>query len=265
MKSILLFVCLFFVHVCVSQTAPQLVYTPYQTGTIPGLAKFRQGNKYVYNQDTMYRSHNDKMLEFATSGTGFLKGTPQEIIDRVVHDRKIMSGIYFKDNRSQYRFTRYKNGIAEPPGDGIEEFEQIGTQCDCVLNGDTIRVEMGVWAFGGFGFSLTFKGKQFAGSYWEDMHKLKVFLVSPGDTALTGGIRVGLKEPKLVLLESPKYQLGQQLTGHLIFQTADYFRSVDYKDGIAFNVYNNTKTDILFTKGYFHFTCKVRERVENDR
>lgn len=245
------------------QTSTKVSYSDIQIGAIPKQATFKHLTRYELRLDSMTQEHNKQMLKMMSDGKAFIKGTSKGLIDSAIQEQKVLSSIRYKENRSRYELQHYKNGQLLAKTENESELDSVGTECSCILEGDTLKVRMGIWIFGGFAFPIDLVGNRFTSSYWVDEHKRKIFKLSNGDS-LTDNILVPIVEQQLTLDSLPTYKVGQQLTGYFTFKTANYLRAADFEDWAAKDEYSDKDMDTMYTKGVIRFTCKVRPKLRRD-
>jgi hypothetical protein len=236
------------------------LFTDYKVGNIPGLHRFMQLTHYEARRDSIMDTSNARTLKSMLDGNGFIKGTPQGLIDSAIDEQRILIDIHYRDNRSREKIRSFKNGvmIAETENEITED--SPGSQCDCVLSGDTLHIDVGMLAFGGYIVPIKLVAKKFSSQYYSDDYHLRAFKLNKKDT-LTDRILVSAIEQELILDRKPAYTLGQQLTGYLTFKTADYYRAADYESWAAKDEYDSKNMDTIYTTGIVHFTCKVMQET----
>ncbi len=174
----------------------------------------------IYLDTSTYRMNTEE-LQSMENGKGF--------VDRVSEKDKRETLDYFKtiftrykDNRSRYFFDSYVN--AKKDETDLPDIDTLTSECSCYLNNDTIKVKMGIWIFGGFGFSINLFKDMFASGYWINTHKQNIFKFNLSDTSLSDNVFVPNLIQNLTLFEIPRYQIGEEIIGYLSFKTNNYYR-----------------------------------------
>lgn len=248
---------------CIGQTKADNFYTEIQVGSIPKLISFKHLTKYEVRLDSLMQAQNKRSLKMMLDGKAFIKGTSKGFVDSAIQEQKVLSLIRYKDNRSRYEFQHYKNGLLLPKTKNESDLDSVGTECNCLLNGDTLKIGMGIWVFGGFAFTIDLVSNKFASKYWLDEHKRKIFKLNNGDY-LSDNLIIPVVEQQLTLDSLPTYKLGQRLTGYFTFKTANYLRAADFEDWSIKDEYSDKDMDTMYTKGIIRFTCKVRQKLQRD-
>lgn len=263
-KSIFLIFFLSFSLYCFSQTDNNNLYSRISVDTIPDLSVFKHLTTYEIRMDSMTHAFNSESLQRMLDGKTFIKGTSKGLIDSAIQEQKVLNTIQYRENRSRYQFQNFKNGQLLDKTKNESDLDSVGTQCDCILDGDTLKIGMGIWVFGGFAFSIELVDNKFTSSYWLDEHKREIFKLNNGDT-LTGNITIPFIDQKLILDSFPTYKLGQRLTGFLSYRTINYLRASDFEEWSIKDEYSGKNMDTMYTKGVIHFTCKVRQKLQRDK
>lgn len=263
-KSIFLIIFLSFSLCCFGQTNNNNLYSNISIDTIPDLVAFKHLTTYEIRMDSMTHAFNSESLQRMLGGKAFIKGTSKGLIDSAIQEQKILNTIRYKQNRSRYQFQNFKNGLLLDETKNESDLDSIGTECGCILDGDTLKIGMGIWIFGGFSFSIELVDYKFIGNYWLDEHKRKIFKLTNSDT-INDNILIPFVEQNLILDSLPKYKIGQQLTGYLRFKTINYLRASDFEDWSIKDEYSDKNMDTMYTKGIIHFTCRVRQKLQRDK
>jgi hypothetical protein len=214
--------------------------------------------------DSMTHAFNTESLQMMLDGKAFIKGTSKGLIDSAIQEQRILNTIRFRENRSRYQFQNFLNKKLLDETKNESDLDSVGSECSCILDGDTLKIGMGIWVFGGFAFSINIVDNKFTSSYWLDEHKRKIFKLSSSET-LTDNILIPFAEQKLILDSLPTYKLGQQLTGFLSYKTINYLRASDFKDWSIKDEYSDKNMDTMYTRGVIHFACRVRQKLQRDR
>ena len=146
----------------------------------------------------------------------------------------------------------------------LEGVDTLTTECGCYLSGDTIKVKMGIWVFGGFAFSIDLTKNKFTSKYWEDTHEQPIYKIELTDGSLVDNILVGNEEQSLILDSKPTFTLGENILGYLTFKTKKYYRKSDYKRIGAEDDNSGKYMDKLNMMGSLYFKCKVRKKTIGD-
>jgi hypothetical protein len=248
---------------CIGQTNLDTPDSHIKIGAIPGLPSFKHLTKYEIRFDSLMQAHNQASLKLMLDGKAFIKGTSKGLIDSAIQEQKLLSTIRYEENRSRYEFQDFKNGQLFDKTKNESDLDSVGTQCSCTLDGDTLKIGMGIWVFGGFAFAVGLVDNKFSSSYWLDEHERKIFKLNNSDT-LSDNMLIPIIEQHLILDSFPTYKLGQQLFGYLRFKTANYLRASDFEDWSIKDEYSDKNMDTMFTEGTIHFTCRVRQKFQHE-
>ena len=260
-RSVFLILFLSFSICCFAQKTQNDIYSNITIDKIPGLSVFKHLTTFETRMDSMTHAFNSESLQRMLDGKAFIKGTSKGLVDSAIQEQRILNTIRYKENRSRYQFQNFLNGQLLDKTKNESDLDSVGTECGCILDGDTLKIGMGIWVFGGFTFSVKIVDNRFTSNYWLDEHKRRIFKLSSGDT-LTDNILIQFAEQSLILDSLPTFQLGQQLTGFLIYKTVNYLRASDFEDWSIKDEYSYKNMDTMYTKGTVHFTCKVREKLQ---
>lgn len=159
----------------------------------------------------------------------------------------------FKDNRGRMYVDFYKDGRLETGGDSLLR-SGFGTRCYCMMNKDTVFIKMVMGFFGGFGFDIAIFENKFRSSYFSYADDALLYKISTADTVFRRSFMLPNKEQYLILKNKPSFKNGQQLTGYLVFTSADYYEG----DG------NNNSVPVkMYVTGKLYFACNVREIINS--
>lgn len=233
----------------------------YKTGPLPGIEKFETLTLRERRLDSLTDHYNKEELQMLHSDSAFVPGTPAETKAQLIDYTKTMAQNY-RDNRSRYFMDQYVNGILK--SEIFEGIDTLTTPCDCYLSGDTIHVRTGMWVFGGFMFSIEINKDKFSSSYWEDHHKQNIFKTRLSDSSMSDNVQVHNIRQELILAQKPGYKLDENISGYLRFRTDTYYRTTDYKPGLAKDGYEDKTFDRIFMDGYFYFKCRLRKKTFAD-
>lgn len=252
----------FFVFCCCITKAQTKVKSKYKVGKIPDLAFFKKMTSAEVRLDSLKDTYNLEKLEMMKNGKAFIASVPNEFIKKQLELQKSKVNHHYKDNRSRYIFAFYKNNE-------IENYtlpkDTLTTECNCFLDNDTIKVKMGMWVFGGFGFDINLQKDGFSATYWEDTHKQKFYKKSLKDSVLTDNVLLTFKEQFLILDTKPNFILGEKILAGLKFKTINYYRSADYEKGMTCDTCSDSKMDTMFLDGILYFKCILRKKTIEDR
>ncbi len=233
----------------------------YQTGAIPGIAGFAKLTAREIRLDTIMERHYQESLASMQDGSAFLKEVPEAERKTAIELQQARYQRY-KDNRSRYNFQLMVND--KPDKDDLKDTDTLTTPCDCYLSGDTIRIKMGVWVFGGFAFSINLVKDRFSAAYWIDEHKQAIYKTQLTDKQLTDNITIANEAQSLVLDRQPLFSAGENLVGYLLFRTKHYYRTAEFAYGTAKDSYADQQMDTLYLRGSLHFKCHVRKKTALD-
>ena len=228
----------------------------YSVKAIPDIARFEKMTEREIRIDTMMDRHNRESLQQMVDGTAFKEGVSEADKQQAIEHQKIISQRY-KDNRSRYFLDLYINDKK----DAIHlAGDTLTSDCNCYLNGDTIKIKMGIWAFGGFAFSIHLTQNDFTSKYWEDTHERPIYKAALSDSVLVDNVLVENGEQALILDTKPTFKINQNITGYLTFKTKNYYRTSDHESGMAKDFYNAKSMDKLNMAGSLYFKCTIRKK-----
>jgi len=233
----------------------------YSIGTIPAIDKFEKMTEREIYMDTLMHKHNEESLQRMIDGTAFIEGVSEEDKQEAIEYQKSISQRY-KDNRSRYYLELTVNDIND--NNYFEDIDTLTTECNCYLSGDTIKVKMGVWIFGGFAFTINLNKDKFNIIYWEDTHKQLIYKSKLTDTVFVDNVYVENEEQALILENKPTFSVGEDILGYLTFKTKNYYRTSYHESGLRKDSYSGEIMDKLNMKGSLYFKCKVRKKTIGD-
>lgn len=233
----------------------------YNVGTIPNIFKFEKMTQNEIRIDKLMNKHHTESLQCMLDGTAFIEGVSEKDKQKAIEYEKIKFQRY-KDNRSRYYLDLFINDKKDDKH--FEDIDTLATECGCYLSGDTIKVKMGIWVFGGFAFSIDLTKNKFTSKYWEDTHKQPIYKTNLTDSSLVDNIFIGNEEQSLLLNSNPTFTLNENILGYLTFKTKNYYRTSEYESGLAKDVYNGKSMDKLNMAGSLYFKCKVRKKTIGD-
>ena len=257
LKQALLIASFISFSISYAQQMPQ----EFKVGAIPNPERFNQMTRREIRLDSLKQKHQQEQLKRMEDGSAFIDGVPEETKQQMIEYEKIR-GQRYKDNRSRYFMDEYVNGKKD--NEAFEGIDTLTTECSCYLSGDTIKVKMGIWVFGGFQFFINIYKNSFNSSYWVDNHEQLIYKTYLTDKSLTDNISVENAEQELILRKNPEYKLGEQLPGFLRFKTKDYYRTRDYDRLTAKDTYDADKMNTIHMAGSLYFTCTIRKKTMED-
>lgn len=208
--------------------------------------------------DTLKENHYKESLERMLDGTAFREGVTQAQKQESIAYHKAKYQRY-KNNRSRYFMNLYVNNHKDE--DFLNDVDTVTTECNCYLSGDTIKVKMGLWVFGGFMFGINLSKNEFESSYLEDTHKQLIYKTSLRDSILVDNVMVTNEEQALLLEHEPSFKVGEDIMGYLSFKTKTYYRLKEYQSMIIENATEDNEMDSLHMAGTLYFKCKVKGKL----
>ena len=233
----------------------------YNVGIIPNISKFEKMTQNEIRIDTLKNKHHIESLQSMIDGTAFIEGVSEKDKQESIEYEKIKFQRY-KDNRSRYFMDLFIND--EKDNKYLAGVDTLTTECSCYLSGDTIKVRMGIWVFGGFTFSIDLAKNKFTSKYWEDTHEEPIYKTELIDGSLVDNILVGNDEQSLILENKPTFTLDENILGYLTFKTKKYYRKSDYKRIGTEDDSIGKSMDKLNMMGSLYFKCKVRKKTIGD-
>lgn len=237
-------------------------HSEYSIGTIPNIAKFEKMTEQEIHIDTLLDKLNKETLKGILDNIAFIEGVSEKEKQEHIDYQKTIYQRY-KDNRSRYYLELTVNDREDD--DYLKGIDTLTTQCTCYLTGDTIKVKMGLFAFGGFGFTIDLNKDKFKGIYLEDTYEEFIYKTKSTDTVLVDNVYVENEEQSLILENKPTFSVGENILGYLTFKTKNYYRTSEYKSGVSKDVYNGKIMDKLNITGSIYFMCKVRKKTFTDQ
>jgi len=187
-------------------------------------SSFNTLTTFETQMDSLLNAQRTEQLRTLLGGNSFIEGTSQEIIDSAINNQKILASLRYKDNRSRYSFRQYKNSIEL--NDQTKQIDDYGSECKCTIDNDTLKIQMGIFVFGGFEFTIKVFKNIFTSHYLIDQYNLKIFKLNDRDS-LSSAIQILMAHQDLNLSKSLKLRMGEQIYGYLTFQTINYLRAND--------------------------------------
>jgi hypothetical protein len=259
-KNIVIILISFF---CFASCNGQDKFNPeYNVGTIPNISRFEKMTQNEIRIDKLMNKHHTERLQRMIDGTAFIKGVLEKDKRESIEYEKIKFQRY-KDNRSRYYLDLFINDKKDDKH--FEDIDTLTTECGCYLSGDTIKIQMGIWVFGGFTFSIDLTKNKFTSKYWEDTHKEPIYKTDLTDSSLVDNIFVENEEQLLILDKKPTFKIDENILGYLTFKTKNYYRTSEYQSGMAKDVYDGKSMDKLNMTGSLYFKCKVRQKTIGDK
>lgn len=254
MRVLLLLWLLVLTTLCKAQKS----YQQYRVGNVPGIERFNTLTAREVRLDSLKKIHSEEKLQRIQDGSAFVSGVSEKDKQEAIQYEKIMA-IPYRNNRSRYFMEQYVNH--EPEKDLSEKSDMLTTECNCYLSDDTIKINMGIWVFGGFGFNLAINKKNFYSEFWYDLHENPAFKTVLTQKEMSDNILVGNNLQELILEKAPAFLLGEEVTGYMKFKTDNYFRSSEYKSYMASDMYSDARMDTLYMKGELYFKCQLRQKT----
>lgn len=153
----------------------------------------------------------------------------------------------FTNNRGRIFLTAYENGKQERM-DSIFKLG-MGTPCSCLVNKDTIFINMGIGFFGGMALKMEITRKGFQSNYYEYMDSEEIYKLTPNGNFINN-IDVKNKYQYLILDKHPVFEDNQKLNGYLTFTTPDYYEK------------SHEKLDTNYVSGKIYFTCITQKQPD---
>lgn len=125
------------------------------------------------------------------------------------------------------------------------------TKCQCLIDNDTIFVNLGFGFFSGLGFNLEVFNDKFNGSFYQYTKDVKSYKSNLKDTSFYDYVVVENKYQYLIFSEKPTFLSGQKLTGYLTYTSNNYYQQ-NYDNQI----------DTNYVGGKLYFTCKTRLKAK---
>lgn len=234
----------------------------YNIGVIPNIGKFEKMTQNEIRIDTLKLNAHNRSLKSMLDGTAFIKGVSEKDKQESIEYENIKYQRY-KDNRSRYDLNLLINDKKD--NKYLEGVDTLTTECSCYLSGDTIRVKMGIWVFGGFSFSIDLTKNKFKSTYWEDTHKQPIYKSDLRNSSLVDNVLVENQEQSLVLDKEPTFLIDDNILGFLTFKTKNYYREKNYgRIGAEEDDNRGKYMDTLNLAGSLYFKCKVRKKTTGD-
>lgn len=193
--------CTIYVTSCSGQGSNN---TTYKVGNLPNIERFEKLTKREFFLDTMKMRHDAEKIQRLKDGTAFIEGVSDEEKKEAIEYITVTS-LRYKENRSRYyleSFVNYKRN-----NEAFEGIDTLTSECSCYLSGDSIKIQMGTWVFGGYQFIIQLTKKDFQSFYWEDTHKQKIYKQQLSDSVLVDNVTVDIKDQNLSLQTDQKLSL----------------------------------------------------------
>ena len=152
----------------------------------------------------------------------------------------------FRNNRGRIITNTYTNNSLVKNESAA--YGSMAIPCDCVVEKDTVFVNMVIGFFGGFGYDIKIYKDSFQSSFFEYTDDVKPYKSNISDTAFTDFVTAKSKYQYLILDKTPAFQHGQQLTGLLTLTTNHYYNLA------------GDKLDSTFVTGKVYFTCTTKRK-----
>lgn len=230
----------------------------FDVASVPYISYFEPMTAREQQLDTMKARFAAEKMAALRDGSAFLP-TVTEADRKAMIQNEEARNLRYRDNRSRYKISSLLNNTKEK--NVFKEVDTLTTECDCYLSNDTIKVNMGIWVFGGFRFSLNISKDRFNGEYWEDTHEQMIYKQQLSAGKLVDNVTVEFEKQRLVLQEHPAFQVGEKLLGFFSFRSRPWYRTADYRPGSASEAYSDKKMDTAAVEGSLHFKCKVRKKT----
>lgn len=194
-------------------------------------------------------------------GSAFVEGVSEKNKQEAIEYEMTVKQPY-RDNRSRYFLKKMVNGKQDK--EFLTDADTLTTECTCYLSNDTIKVNMGIWVFGGLGANILIMDKKYSSAFWEDVHKQKIFKTTLNQKELSDNVFVENASQQLILKASPQFSVGENIEGYLKFKTSDYFVSADYEPGFGADSYSDAEMYPVYVQGDIYFKCRLRKKTWAD-
>ena len=220
----------------------------FTVGTIPQHKQFEVMTAREVRIDSVLTARAKEGRQHIADGKFFVEGiSKQEQQEGIEHFEASMQP--YRNNRSRYFLQDYIENRLVRNEDTTSQV--MTTPCECYIDNDTIKIRMGIWAFGGFSFALNLYKNQYDITYWEDTHKQFIYKQQLSDAKMMDNITVGMKEQRLVMQAKPAFTIGEKLTGYFDIKTDYYYKAED----------ENAELKKHNTRGEIYFKCTLRRKV----
>jgi hypothetical protein len=152
----------------------------------------------------------------------------------------------FRNNRGRIITNTYTNN--ELVKNESYKYGSVAMPCDCVVEKDTVFVNMAIGLFGGLGYDIKIYKDSFQSSFFEYTDDVKPYKSNSSDTAFTDFVAAKSKYQYLILDKNPAFQQGQQLTGMLTLTSNNYYNLVA------------DKLNSTFVTGKLYFSCITKKK-----
>jgi hypothetical protein len=233
----------------------------FRAATVPGLMEFLVVNELEAKRVRANDKLHEQRRASIAAGTAYIEPQTEEQKRKslAIEDENYKNAPQYESNRARIAFATYENGKM----DNNETERMLGgfpMECRCTLEEDgSIHLESFFWLFGGLALRLNlYKSSSVTGSYWEDQHKQPIFKTKLTDPKLVDNVQVPLEKRDVVFTTTPRFELGEALTGQLTFKTTDYYRSAEYEQGFSKEEgYSDLTMDTMYATGALNFTCQL--------
>lgn len=189
------------------------------------------------------------------NGTMFLPFVPDSTKE-MIYKTRVASRTPFSSNRSRWFGYSEINDVVSLDSN----LNDLSLGCSCTLDSNQIRIILGYWVFGGTFVEIDLDSTSYAARFIEDAHENYPFKYAVTDTNMVNRLFLNLTLDTLTLLEKPRFQLNDTISGEIALATPVYYADAKYKLGIAGG--KGEELDQLRWLGRIKFTClvKVKER-----
>ena len=203
--------------------------------SVPNLKKFLALNEEEKRIDSSSKSNEPfyKQLDSVAK------------VDKTIDLKDLMPYRNFSTNRGRIYFSSFKEGSPNESDSSDLLTEGLPTLCVCIIQKDTIVVNIPFGLFGGGNFNLKITKSGFLSSYSQYIDNVKPFKTKVTDD-FSDNFTVDNKFQFLILNKKPSIKQEEQLTGYLTFTTNHYFED------------KGDKLDTNYIKGHLFFTCSTK-------
>ncbi len=226
----------------------------YKIGIIPCSEDFEEMTESEKYLNIKREKNLEEKLKLFQESDFFSSDLPELEKQQFIEEETIHLSQKYEDNRSRYFITSFQNDLPQAY-EFNNETKILTTMCDCFLSNDTIKINMGYWIFGGFGFQLNIMSTNFNALYWSDMHESPIYKIHQTDNIFTDELELGFKKFELTLTQDPDFIVGENIKGYAVFTTHDYYERTKI---------NNGKLVQKHLKGEIYFKCKIRQKYHNE-
>lgn len=204
------------------------------------------------------KEFNDRQDYLFKVDSMFIPGTPDSLKLRY-SNKAVERRRNFEFNRSRWNVDTYVNNAKVDST--LHENEFITFFCGCTLEENKIKVNMGIWVFGGMFVDIHLSENTYSAFYTENVHEESPYKYSPQDSSFTDEINSNLVDKKLTLLSEPRFTINERVAGLIEFETPKFYSTAGYKKWF----YGKSKTELdeLFIKGEVYFSCVLKNKKFN--